>query len=295
MQFRLKDILISIHLRNIIAFILLQFAVTPSSSQDSKDYTNTIFLNKLNKDTSYSALKNRIVTEFAHTKPGAWGEAVPGVINKLNTQEKYVAFTFDACGGKNGVGFDKELIDFLHFEKVPATLFITGKWIDANFSTFLKLSRDTLFEIENHGLNHKPCSVDGKSIYEIQGTSNIGEAYDEIEANALKIKAITKTGTRFYRSATAYIDEACVNMAGKMGVTVVGFQVLSGDAVPFTPSPVIEENVIKKIKPGAIVIMHFNHPEWNTYEAMQMIVPKLRKMGYTFVRLKDSGLTSEKK
>lgn len=63
----------------------------------------------------------------------------------------------------------------------------------------------------------------------------------------------------------------------------------------FTPSPVIEENVIKKIKPGAIVIMHFNHPEWNTYEAMQMIVPKLRKMGYTFVRLKDSGLTSEKK
>lgn len=114
MQFRLKDILISIHLRNIIAFILLQFAVIPSSSQDSKDYTNTIFLNKLNKDTSYSAVKNRIVTEFAHTKPGSWGEAVPGVINKLNTQEKYVAFTFDACGGKNGVGFDKELIDFLH-------------------------------------------------------------------------------------------------------------------------------------------------------------------------------------
>ena len=102
MQFKLKDILISIHLRNIIAFILLQFAVIPSSSQDAKDYTNTIFLNKLNKDTSYSASRKRIVTEFAHTKPGVWAEAAPGVTIRFNTQNKYIAFTFDACGGKNG-------------------------------------------------------------------------------------------------------------------------------------------------------------------------------------------------
>jgi peptidoglycan/xylan/chitin deacetylase (PgdA/CDA1 family) len=286
MQFKLKYILNSIHFRNVLTIFLLLIAVR-TASQDAKDYTNSFFLNKLNKDTSYLASKKRVVTEFARTKSGAWGEAVPGVINKLGTQNKYVALTFDACGGKNGIGYDKELIDFLHNEKVPATLFITGKWIDANFISFLKLSRDTLFEIENHGLNHKPCSTDGKSIYGIQGTSNMWEAYDEIEANGLKIKAITKTAPLFYRSATAYIDEACVRMAGKTGITVVGFQVLSGDAVPFTPPSVIEENVIKQIKPGAIIIMHFNHPEWNTCEAMKNIVPKLRQMGYSFVRLNE--------
>jgi len=84
-----------------VIFLLFITART-SSSQDSKDYTNTIFLNKLNKDTSYSAVKNRIVAKFAQTKPGAWGEAVPGVITRFNTQNKYIAFTFDACGGKNG-------------------------------------------------------------------------------------------------------------------------------------------------------------------------------------------------
>lgn len=286
MQFKLKFNSNSIHLRNSLSAFLLLIAFR-TASQDAKDYTNSVFLNKLNKDTSYLASRKQAVKEFADLKPGAWGEAVPGVIARINTQNKYIAFTFDACGGKNGIGYDKELIDFLHYEKVPATLFITGKWIDANFSTFLKLSRDTLFEIENHGLNHRPCSTDGKSIYGIQGTANIGEAYDEIEANALKIKAITNNSPRFYRSATAYIDETCVNMAGKTGIKVVGFQVLSGDAVPFTPPSVIAENVIRKIKPGAIVIMHFNHPEWNTNEAMQMIVPKLRKMGYTFVQLSD--------
>jgi peptidoglycan/xylan/chitin deacetylase (PgdA/CDA1 family) len=57
----------------------------------------------------------------------------------------------------------------------------------------------------------------------------------------------------------------------------------------------IEENVLKNIKPGAIVIMHFNHPEWNTKEAIQKIIPKLRDMGYTFVLLKDFELTEVKK
>ena len=52
--------------------------------------------------------------------------------------------------------------------------------------------------------------------------------------------------------------------------------------------------LLKNIKPGAIVIMHFNHPEWNTYEAMQKIVPKLRQTGYRFVRLSDIELTSDK-
>lgn len=81
--------------------------------------------------------------------------------------------------------------------------------------------------------------------------------------------------------------------AAKIGITAVSFHVLSGDAVPYTPVSVIEENVLKNIKPGAIIIMHLNHPEWYTYEAIRKIVPKLRQMGYTFVRLKDFELTSD--
>ena len=84
-------------------------------------------------------------------------------------------------------------------------------------------------------------------------------------------------------------------MAGKVGIKVISYQILSGDAVPFTPEYVIEENVLRNISPGAIVIMHFNHPEWNTKEAMEKIVPKLRKMGYSFVRLKDYELASVNK
>ena len=280
-------------MRNILINFLILCLIQPVFPQEPKEFINNAFLKKLNSDQSYKELRSEIVAGFANTPAGHWGEFVKGVDEKIITEKKIVAFTFDACGGKKGSGYDYELIDFLRNERIPATLFVTGKWIDAQFNTFINLSRDTLFEIENHGLNHKPCSNKRESAYGIHGTANMGEAFDEIEANALKIKAITNHRPRFYRSAKAFIDESCAGMAARLGITPVSYQVLSGDAVPFTPDSVIEKNVLKNISPGAIVIMHFNHPEWNTKEALEKIVPKLRQMGYTFVLLKDFELTSD--
>jgi len=282
-------------MRIIFIFLLISFLAKPVLYQEANEFTNTTFLKKLNKDKTYTELKAKIVSEFENAKPGRWGEYVTGVDEKIITQKKIIAFTFDACGGKNGSGYDRELIDYLRAEKIPATMFVSGKWIDSQFTVFINLSRDSLFEIENHGLDHRPCSIEGEGAYGIKGTSNIAEAFDEIEANARKIEAITNHRPLLYRSATAFIDEACVRMAGKVGIKVISYQILSGDAVPFTPEYVIEENVLRNISPGAIVIMHFNHPEWNTKEAMEKIVPKLRKMGYSFVRLKDYELASVNK
>lgn len=253
-------------------------------------YSNNVFIEKLYQDVKYLTLKQKVSQEFAHSTPGQWGEFVKGVDEDLITNNKTIAFTFDACGGKNANGYDAELINFLRKEQIPATLFVTGKWIDANYLTFLQLSKDPLFEIENHGFNHQPCSVDGESEYGIHGTKDIPDAIDEIEANAEKIEKITGRRPTFYRSATAYTDEACAKIAKQLGITIISFDVLSGDAVPKTPKSIIVNSVLQHIKPAAIVIMHFNRPAWNTYEAMQEIVPTLRKKGYSFAKLKDYPL-----
>lgn len=276
----------------LISFLILSF-LKPAISQNVENYVNGTFLKMLNSDPSYTQLKEKVVAEYEHSQPGHWGEFVKGVDEDIVTKQKYIAFTFDACGGPHGDGYNKELIDLLRKEKVPATLFITGRWIDENFETFLNLSRDTLFEIENHGLNHKPCSIDGESEYGIHGTADVADAFDEIEANARKIEALTKHEPRFYRSATAFIDEACARMAGQLGITAISFQVLSGDAVPHTPAVDIEKNVLKNATPGAIIIMHMNHPEWYTYEAMLKIIPELRQIGYKFVRLNGFPLRAK--
>ncbi|WP_306350171.1 polysaccharide deacetylase family protein [Flavobacterium sp. '19STA2R22 D10 B1'] len=273
--------------------LILSVILTPVFDQNNH-YSNTVFLEKLHSDTDYLTLKEKITKEFTHAIPGHWGEFVKGVDEDLVTQQKIIAFTFDACGGKNADEYDAELIDYLRKEKIPATLFVTGKWIDANYLTFLNLSKDPLFEIENHGLNHKPCSVDGESEYGIHGTKDSSDAFDEVEGNARKIKEITNRRPLFYRSATAYTDEACAKLVKQLGITMISFDVLSGDAVPYVNKKNIVDNVVKNVTPGAIVIMHFNHPKWNTFEAMQDIIPLLRNEGYHFAKLEDFPLRSKK-
>ena len=263
-------------------------------AQEADYYTNKNFLKTLNNDTTYVFLRKKITQEYVHSSPGSWGEFVKDVDEDIKTKEKVIAFTFDACGREKGLGFDQELINYLIKENIPATLFVTGRWIDEHFDTFMSISKEKTFEIENHGLNHKPCSIDGESEYGIHGTATVGDAFDEIEANARKIEELTHHKPKFYRSATAFIDEACAKMARQLHIQAISFQVLSGDAVPFTPANEIEENVLKNIKPGAIVIMHMNHPQWNTFEALEKIIPKLKAEGYRFVQLKDFPLYSIK-
>lgn len=275
------------------SIIFCFLAVSAINCYSQNKYKNKVFIEECYKDPSYIVLKEKVSKEFAHSIPGHWGEFVKGVDEDMVVQQKIIAFTFDACGGKNADGYDVELIDFLRKENIPATLFVTGKWIDANYDTFIQLSNDPLFEIENHGLNHHPCSVDGETEYGIHGTKDVPDAFDEIEANAEKITKITGRRPKFYRSATAYTDEACAKIAGQLGITIISFDVLSGDAVPFTPIDVIKKNVLDHARPGALVIMHFNRPLWNTFESMQQIVPELRKQGYTFARLKDFPLKSK--
>lgn len=265
--------------------------LTGSASAPALDYTNAAFLARLYADPSYMALKAQLAREFAHARPGQWGEFVKGVDEDLVTSQKILALTFDACGGPHGgSGYDAELIDYLRRERIPATLCVAGRWIDENPTTFRALARDPLFQIENHGFNHRPCSVDGESEYGIHGTATASDAFDEIEANARKIEGLTGRRPRFFRSATAYIDEACAKLAGQLHTTVISFDVLSGDAVAGTPADVIRDNVLRNVRPGALVIMHFNRPAWNSYEALRQIVPVLRQQGYQFTRLQDFPL-----
>lgn len=273
-----------------LRFILLFVLLTKIGLAQPAAIQNDAFLRQMYKDNSYVSKKDLVDKEFAHAVPGSWGEFVKGVDEDLVTDKKLIALTFDACGGPRGSEYDSELINYLRKEQIPATLFVTGKWIDANYNTFLELSKDKLFEIENHGLNHKPCSVDGESEYGIKGTPDVPDAFDEIEANERKIELITGRRPVFFRSATAFTDEACAKIARQLNVTMISFDVLSGDAVPFTPVKVIEQNVLTNVKPGALIIMHFNHPEWNTFEALEKIIPTLKKQGYSFAQLKDYPL-----
>jgi peptidoglycan/xylan/chitin deacetylase (PgdA/CDA1 family) len=218
--------------------------------------------------------------------PG-WGTRLPGMITHLDTTNKVIALTLDACGGQYGSAYDADLIELLRSEGIQATLFVSGQWIFSNQGTFKQLSADPLFEIENHGFTHRPCSCDGRSAYKIKGTESQMEMLDEIKSNASLILSITGRAPNYYRPATGYADTACVEAALDLGTPIVNFSVISGDTLRRIKAKRIESEVLNALRPGAIIIMHFNHPEWNGAEALRGIISGAKQKGYTFVKLSD--------
>ena len=65
-----------------------------------------------------------------------------------------VAITLDACMGKT----DFRILDTLVTEKIPATIFVTARWLRNNPQALaIMLDHPDLFELENHGENHIPA------------------------------------------------------------------------------------------------------------------------------------------
>lgn len=233
----------------------------------------------------YLAFKKRIIEEFSKIPAGKFSEFSKRSKAEHGAEHKVLALTFDACGGRHN-GYNKALIDYLRREKIPATLFVTGLWIEQNKETFAELAKEPLFEIENHGLLHRLCSTEGRSKYGIYPTRDLGDVIDEMELNSRKIAEVTGRRPVFFRSATAYTDELSLKVAQRLGMEVVSYNVLSGDAARAS-AKAMRRNILAGARHGAVVIMHFNHPEWPVLEALQKTVPELRKRGFDFAKLED--------
>jgi peptidoglycan/xylan/chitin deacetylase (PgdA/CDA1 family) len=237
---------------------------------------------------SLESLKQQVTARFVGAAPTMWGERVPGVRTRLDTDDKVIALTLDACGSPRGKGVDSRLMEFLIARKIPATLFINGRWIDANPELFRQLAANPLFEIANHGIHHKPASIIGRSVYGIGGTQNVGEVVDEIELNARKIEAISGVRPKLYRSGTAYYDEIAVQISQGLGHEVAGYSLLGDAGATWSASQV--KAALLKAEPGDIALLHMNHPEAGTGEGIIAAVPELQRRGFRFVRISEFPL-----
>jgi peptidoglycan/xylan/chitin deacetylase (PgdA/CDA1 family) len=212
-------------------------------------------------------------------KPTRWGTALPGVATTFAASGRQLALTFDACGGR----CDDALVDTLRRNAVPAVLFFSGKWIDANPGRAADLAADPLFEIGNHGTRHLPLSVTGRSAYGIGGTRSAQEVVDEVWINHERIAALTGRPPTWFRPGTAYYDDVAVDIVNELGQRPLGFSV-NGDRGATAPAAAVRSNVMGAA-PGSIVIAHMNHPESGTAAGIGNAITALRSAGWDFVPL----------
>ncbi|WP_371602591.1 polysaccharide deacetylase family protein [Streptomyces sp. NBC_01220] len=206
--------------------------------------------------------------------------------------DKVVALTFDADmtadeGSRAAAGehFDNpELIALLRRLKVPATVFMTGRWAEEYPSQARSIGTDPLFEIGNHSYSHyaftSPC-------YGLP-TVEEGAIHDEVERG---FGAIRKAGARnvvpYFRFPGGCYDDATLRALAPEKVTAVQWDVVSGDAFA-TDADAVAQQVLDGVRPGSLVVMHCTRSAAPvTDEAVDQVVPELRKRGYRFVKVSE--------
>ncbi len=193
------------------------------------------------------------------------------------------ALTLDACGGQ----YDADLIRLLVANHVPATIFITKKWIDRNPAGLRDLlAHPELFELENHGAEHIPAVIGAhRRVYGILGEPDIAHLYHEVEGAAVDIRALTHRSVNWYRGATAEYDRAAIEEIEKMGYKIAGFSV-NADAGATLKRATIAQRLIQ-IADGDIIIAHMNKPRGDTAEGIGDALPTLLARGFQFVTLNN--------
>ncbi|MDI3195049.1 polysaccharide deacetylase family protein [Pseudarthrobacter sp. AL07] len=227
--------------------------------------------------------KAQLVTEFEGRRPAEWGLAVTGVVTR--SPGSHTVLTFDACGGPGGSGVDQELLATLRRLNIPATLFVNARWIQSNRQVAAELAHDPLFELANHGWQHRPLSVTGKSAYGIPGTRNVADVYDELTGCADVFREVTGHRPRFFRSGTAYFDEVAAAVSRRLGMLPVNFSINADAGATLAPAAVA--SAVATARPGDIVIAHFNKPGGGTAAGFRQALPQLKGGGTRFARLGD--------
>jgi peptidoglycan/xylan/chitin deacetylase (PgdA/CDA1 family) len=217
-------------------------------------------------------------------KPTQWGVALPGIGTRFAAAGKQVALTFDACKG----ACDDTLLAALDHNAIPAVLFLSALWIDANPGRTEQLAANPLFDIGNHGTRHVPLSVTGRAAYGIGGTRSVDEVVSEVATNQDKITALTGRQPTWFRPGTAYYDDVAVEIVRELGVQPLGFSVNADNGATASP-PVVRSN-IAAAAPGSIILAHMNRPKSGTAAGINDAITAMRASGWEFVPLSGQSL-----
>jgi peptidoglycan/xylan/chitin deacetylase (PgdA/CDA1 family) len=205
---------------------------------------------------------------------GAAPERAP--IRRVDTTEPAVALTFDACATRTQTyGFDRKVYEILAREKVPATIFTSGHWVDGHAAEMAELARDPLISFGDHSYDHPHMSR--------LPAARVGEEIDHTEA------ALGRYGKKSvaFRPPFGDWNRRVVEVVRARGLPTVTWDVVSGDPSKKTTKPGMIRNVVEHARPGSIVIFHINGRGWETAEALPEILTGLRARGLRFVSLAE--------
>lgn len=214
------------------------------------------------------------------------------VIYQGDRKKREIALTFDAdmtsgmekqlTSGQVKSWYNQAVIEILNSTHTPATLFLTGMWIETYPEVTRQLADNSLFELANHSYSHPGFTP---NCYKLRSIENKADK-DEIEKTQKLLKDITHKDNRLFRFPGGCFDNEDLKVLYSLNLLPIQWDVASGDAFN-TNTEQIVRNVLNRSQNGSIIVFHLhggpNAPQ--TAQALPRIIDGLKSKGFTFVQV----------
>jgi peptidoglycan-N-acetylglucosamine deacetylase len=222
-----------------------------------------------------------------------WPDRAPVVASGPRDRSS-VALTFDSNltdamiqelnSGRVASFANVAVLDELDRLQVPATIFLAGKWMERYPDLTRRIAADPLFEVASHSYSHRafhqPC-------YGL-GTLPAAQMADDVRHSEALLRLFSTRATPYFRFPGGCYDDAALRAVAPTGVTVVQYDVASGDAFG-TSVRAIVSNTLASTRNGSIIVMHITGGNTAplTAQAVPFVVNGLRQRGFRLVKLSD--------
>ena len=158
-----------------------------------------------------------------------------------------VALTFDLCPVRKGSGYDQPLMDYLIKRRIPATFFMSGKWMAKHEAEVDHLLGMGFFEVGTHGEIHAHLPM-----------------HDADEQRTEILSPVTLLQEHYAHEATLFrppygeYNDVTVAVVNLLGLQFIQWDIESGDPDPTLSAEQILTRVAKRTKPGSIIVFHAN-------------------------------------
>jgi peptidoglycan/xylan/chitin deacetylase (PgdA/CDA1 family) len=218
---------------------------------------------------------------------------LPPVVNNGPRTGNKVALTFDADmtdsmlkmlqSGQVKSYANLKIIELLEREQIPATFFLTGKWVQRYPELTARLAANPRFELANHTFGHLAFT---STCYDLPRIA-AGAMTEDVAKTFKIIEPYGGRQTRYFRFPGLCHDDASLRALSPIGLTVVDGDVISGDPFATAYRPIVNA-VLSQVKAGSVVIMHVTEANAQyTDEALPLILAGLKERNLTPATLSE--------
>jgi peptidoglycan/xylan/chitin deacetylase (PgdA/CDA1 family) len=218
----------------------------------------------------------------------------PDIVFHGSTTSANLAITFDADmtpgmvkklkSGEIKSYYNQAVIKVLEDNHTPATLFLTGMWIEQYPEATKELAKNSLFELANHSYSHPSFYSTCFGLAQIQET----EKTNQITKTQKLLKDYTGKDNYLFRFPGGCYSQKELDLAKNLGVLPIQWNSAGPDS--FNPNTQqIIKNLKKNTQNGSIIVLHLNGNKNapKTAEVISEYIPWAKAQGYTFVKVSD--------